>query len=211
MGDRQAERGQRVTPLELFFDLVFVFAITQVTSRLSRDPTWGGLLRALLLLGMLWWAWSAYAWLTNTLDPEEGAVRFAVLLAVAAMLVVSLAAPRAFGRDGVIFGVAYLVVRALHLVLFSIAGRGDRDLLRAVLRIVPGAILGAALLVVAGFLHGSAQLAVWCAAVAVTYLGALVGHMRGWPVSPVNFVGRFGFIYCIALSVAFAEDGVSAC
>src|SRR5207249_105488 len=113
MDDRQAEREQRVTPLELFFDLVVVFAITQVTSFLSRNPTWGGLLRGLLLLGMLWWAWSAYAWLTNTLDPEEGAVRFAVLVAVAAMLVVSLAAPRAFGADGVIFGFAYLVVRVL--------------------------------------------------------------------------------------------------
>src|SRR5437773_11687064 len=105
MSDRQAERG-RVTPLELFFDLVVVFAFTQVTSFLSRNPTWGGLLRGMLLLGALWWAWSAYAWLTNTLDPEEGPIRLAVLAAIAAMLVVSLAAPRAFGRDGVIFGVA---------------------------------------------------------------------------------------------------------
>jgi len=85
MDDRRAEREQRVTPLELFFDLVFVFAITQVTSFLSRNPTWGGLLRALLLLGMLWWLWSAYAWLTNTLDPEAGAVRLAVFAAIAAM------------------------------------------------------------------------------------------------------------------------------
>jgi low temperature requirement protein LtrA len=106
MADRQAEGGHRVTPLELFFDLVVVFAITQVTTFLARSPTWGGLLRAALLLGMLWWAWSAYAWLTNTLDPEEGAVRLAVLAATAAMLIVSLAAPRAFGSDGVLFGVA---------------------------------------------------------------------------------------------------------
>src|SRR5881397_3513976 len=73
MGDRQPEREQRVTPLELFFDLVVVFAITQVTSFLARSPNGGGLLRGMLLLGTLWWAWSAYAWLTNTLDPEEGA------------------------------------------------------------------------------------------------------------------------------------------
>jgi low temperature requirement protein LtrA len=124
MDDRQAEREQRVTPLELFFDLVVVFAITQVTSFLSRSPTWGGLLRAMLLLGALWWVWSAYAWLTNNLDPEEGAVRLAVLAAIAAMLVVSLAAPGAFGSDGVIFGVAYFVVRALNLLLYAIAGRG---------------------------------------------------------------------------------------
>src|SRR5206468_8781603 len=164
MADRPAERGQRVTPLELFFDLVVVFAITQVTSFLSHTPTWGGLLRSLLLLGALWWAWSAYAWLTNTFDPEEGKVRLTVLAAVAAMLVVSLAAPGAFGPDGVIFGVAYLVVRALHLVLFGIAGRGDRDLFRAVVRILPPATLAPALLVVAGFLHGSGQLALWGAA-----------------------------------------------
>jgi len=210
MDDRQAERGRRVTPLELFFDLVFVFAITQVTSFLSHDPTWGGLLRGLLLLGTLWWAWSAYAWLTNTLDPEEGAIRLAVLAAVAAMLVVSLAAPGAFGADGVIFGVAYLVVRALHLVLFAFAGRGDRDLLRAVVRIVPGAILGAALLVVAGFLNGSTQLALWGAAVAVNYLGALLGHMRGWRVSPEHFVERFGLIVIIALGESIVAIGVGA-
>ncbi len=168
-----------------------------MTGFLSHNPTSGGLLRALLLLGMLWWAWSAYAWLTNNLDPEEGAVRLAMLAAVAAMLIVSLAAPRAFGDDGVIFGVAYLVVRALHLVLFAIAGRGDRDLLRAVARIVPGAILGAALLLVGGSLHGATQLVVWIAAVAVTYLGALLGHMRGWRVSPEHFVERFGLIIII--------------
>src|SRR5919204_1543311 len=116
---------QRVTPLELFFDLVVVFAITQVSGFLSRDPSWGGLLRGLLLLGALWWAWSAYAWLTNNLDPEEGAVRLAMFAAIAAMLVVSLATPNAFARDGVIFGVAYLIVRGLHVVLFGIASRGD--------------------------------------------------------------------------------------
>src|SRR5947207_12600910 len=187
MSDQPAERGQRVTPLELFFDLVVVFAITQVTTFLSHTPTWGGLLRGLLLLGALWWAWSAYAWLPNTVDPEEGAVRLAVLAAIAAMLVVSLAAPRAFGRDGVTFGVAYLVVRALHLVLFAIAGRGDRDLFRAVVRILPAAILASVLLVVAGFLNGSAQLALWCAALAILYLGPLLGGVRGFRVSPEHF------------------------
>lgn len=189
---------------------MFVFAITQVTSFLSRDPTWAGLLHALLVLGMLWWAWSAFAWLTNNLDPEEGVVRLAMLTAVAAMLILSLAVPRAFSQDGVIFGVAYLVVRALHLVLFGIAGRGDHDLLRAVLRIAPGSILGAALLVVAGFLDGSAQLTVWGVAVAITYLAVLVGHMRGWRVSPDHFVERFGQIIIIALGESIVAIGVGA-
>ena len=210
MGDRQAERGPRVTSLELFFDLVLVFAFTQVTTFLSHNSTWGGLLRGLLLLGALWWAWSAYAWLTNTLDPEEGAVRLAMLAAVAAMLVVSLAAPSAFGSDGVTFGVAYFVVRAFHLLLYAIAGRGDRDLFRAVLRIVPAATLAPALLVVAGFLNGSAQLALWGAALAIDYLGVLLGHMRGWRISPEHFVERFGLIIIIALGESIVAIGVGA-
>jgi low temperature requirement protein LtrA len=210
MGDRQAERGQRVTSLELFFDLVLVFAFTQVTSFLSHNPTWGGLLRGLLLLSALWWAWSAYAWLTNTLDPEVGAVRLAMFAAIAAMLVVSLAAPGSFGSDGVTFGVAYAVVRAFHLLLYAIAGRGDRDLFRAVVRIVPAATLAPALLVVAGFLNGSAQLALWGAALAIDYLGVLLGHMRGWRVSPEHFVERFGLIIIIALGESIVAIGVGA-
>ncbi|HET6771009.1 MAG TPA: low temperature requirement protein A, partial [Actinomycetota bacterium] len=94
MSDPDVDREQRVTPLELFFDLVVVFAITQVTGYLSGDPTWGGLFRGLLLLGALWWAWAAYAWLTNTLNPEEGAVRLVVFGAIGAMLIVSLAVPK---------------------------------------------------------------------------------------------------------------------
>ena len=132
----------RVTNLELFFDLVFVFAITQVTAFLADDLSWGGLLRGLFLLAALWWAWAAYAWLTNTLDPEEGAVRLAMFASMGAMLIVSLATPRAFGADGIVFGIAYFIVRALHIVLYAIAGRDDPDLERAVLRILPSALLG---------------------------------------------------------------------
>ena len=208
--DEQSERDERVTPLELFFDLVVVFAITQVTAFMSHDPSWGGLLRGMMILGALWWAWSAYAWLTNTLDPEEGAVRIAVFGAIGAMLVVSLAVPGAFGGDAVTFGVAYLVVRLLHLVLYGIAGRGDRDLLGAVLRIVPAAILAPTLLVVAGFFDGTTQLALWGAALAIDYLAVLLGHMRGWRVSPDHFVERFGLIIIIALGESIVAIGVGA-
>jgi low temperature requirement protein LtrA len=210
MDDRAVEQGQRVTPLELFFDLVFVFAITQVTGFLADDPTWGGLLRGLMLLGALWWAWAAYAWLTNTLNPEEGAVRLAVFGAIAAMLIVSLAVPNAFGTGGVTFGVAYFIVRALHLVLYAIAGRGDRDLFLAVLRIVPTAILGPALLLTAGFFDGTTQLGLWGAALALDYLGVLVGHMRGWRVSAEHFVERHGLIVIIALGESIVALGVGA-
>jgi low temperature requirement protein LtrA len=211
MNEQQVESGQRVTPLELFFDLVFVFAITQVTGFLSRDPTWGGLLRGLLLLGALWWAWAAYAWLTNTLNPEEGAVRLVVFGSIAAMLIVSLATPNAFSTDGVVFGVAYFIVRALHLALYAIAGRGDRELLRAILRLAPFAILAPTMLVVAGFLKGGPQLAVWGVALAVDYLGpAVVGHMRGWRVSPEHFVERHGLVVIIALGESIVAIGVGA-
>jgi low temperature requirement protein LtrA len=210
MDDRAVEHGQRVTPLELFFDLVFVFAFTQVTGFLSDDPTWSGLLRGLLLIGALWWAWAAYAWLTNTLDPEEGAVRLAVFGAIGAMLIVSLAAPNAFGTDGVAFGVAYFVVRAVHLVLYAIAGWGDRDLLRAIVRVLPSAVLGPALLVIAGFSDGTAQLALWGVALAIDYLGVLVGHMRGWRVSPEHFVERHGLVVIIAFGESIVAIGVGA-
>ncbi|HJP67046.1 MAG TPA: low temperature requirement protein A [Actinomycetota bacterium] len=210
MSDRPAEQAHRVTPLELFLDLVMVFAITQVTTFLSGHPTWGGLLRGVLLLGVLWWAWSAYAWLTNTLDPEEGGVRIAVFAAIAAMLVVSLAAPTAFGDDGVVFGVAYFVVRAIHLLLFAVASRRDRDLWGAVVRTLPGTTLAPVLLIVAGVVHGTAQLALWGAALAVLYLSPLKGGMRGFRVSPEHFVERFGLIMIIALGESIVAIGVGA-
>jgi low temperature requirement protein LtrA len=210
MRERELESEQRVTHLELFFDLVFVFAITQVTGFVAHDPTWGGLLRGLFLLGALWWAWAAYAWLTNTLDPEEGAVRIAVFGSMAAMLVVSLAVPHAFGVDGVVFGIAYFVVRALHLVLYAIAGRNDPDLERAVLRIIPSALLGAALLVVAGFFDGPVELALWATALAIDYLWLLVSGMRGWRVSPEHFVERHGLIIIVALGESVIAIGIGA-
>ena len=210
MRERELESEQRVTNLELFFDLVFVFAITQVTGFVAHDPTWDGLLRGLFLLGALWWAWAAYAWLTNTLDPEEGAVRIAVFASMAAMLVVALAAPHAFDVDGVVFGVAYFVVRALHLVLYAIAGRNDPDLERAVLRILPSALLGAALLVVAGFFDGPLELVLWAVALAIDYLWLLVGGMRGWRVSPEHFVERHGLIIIVALGESVIAIGIGA-
>ena len=142
----------QVTPLELFFDLVFVFALTQVTVLLADDPTWGGVLRGMLTLAALWWAWSVYAWLTSAMDVDEGGVRLAMLAAMTAMFGVALAVPGAFGDDAVLFGVAYLLVRLLHLVLSTIVVRDDPERLGALLRFAPTAILGPSLLLVAGFL-----------------------------------------------------------
>jgi low temperature requirement protein LtrA len=201
---------QRVTSLELFFDLVFVFAITQVTSLLSNDPTWHGLVRGLLVLGALWWAWGAYAWLTNTLNPEEGAVRIAMFGAMAAMLIVALAVPEAFGDHGVIFGVAYLAVRAMHLGLYMLAARGDHDLLGAVLRMTPSSLISGVLILAAGFTDGDQRVALWVIALAIDYLGVLVGRGQGWRLSPGHFAERHGLIIIIALGESIVALGVGA-
>jgi low temperature requirement protein LtrA len=207
----QSEHEQRVTPLELFFDLVFVFAITQVTSLLAADPTWTGVLHGMLVLTALWWAWAAYAWLTNTVDSDEGVVRIAMLGAMAAMLVVSLAVPEAFGDHGVLFAGAYMVVRVLHLVLYAIAGKHDPELLGAVLRLASTATIGPIMLVFAGFLEGDERVTVWIVALALDFLGpAVIGRGRGWRVSVEHFAERHALIVLIALGESIVAIGVGA-
>jgi low temperature requirement protein LtrA len=211
--ERELERSDehQVTPLELFFDLVFVFALTQVTSLLADDPTWGGVLRGMLVLTALWWAWAAYAWLTSAADVDEGVVRLTMLASVGAMLIVALAVPGAFGDDAVLFGAAYLLVRLLHLVLSGIVARDDPDRLGALLRFVPTAIFGALLLVLAGFLEGNERIAVWVVALAVDYLGPVViGVGRGWRVAPEHFAERHGLIILIALGESIIAIGLGA-
>ena len=205
----EEESGHPVTPLELFFDLVFVFAVTQVTGLMSDDPTWAGLGRGLLVLGALWWAWGAYAWLTNEIDPEEGSSRLAVLAAMGAMFVAALAVPHAFGDDGVLFGVAYLVVRLLHIVLFSEA-TPNVDVHEAAIRLARTAVPGPALLVVAGFLDGGAQIAAWIAALTVDYLGPYVFGVRGFSVSAEHFAERYGLVVIIALGESIVAIGIGA-
>ncbi|MGH3082717.1 MAG: low temperature requirement protein A [Gaiellaceae bacterium] len=204
------QREQRVTPLELFFDLVFVYAITQVTLLMSDDPTWHGLGRGLLVLAALWWAWTGYAWLTNELEPEDGLVRAGMFAAMAAMLVVALAVPEAFDADAVLFGIAYLIVRVLHILLYALAGKRDPDLLGAVLRFTPSATLGPLIIVAAGFFDGRAQAALWVIALAVDYLGALIGRGQGWRVTPVHFAERHGLVIIIALGESIVAIGIGA-
>jgi low temperature requirement protein LtrA len=211
--ERELEHGDehQVTPLELFFDLTFVFAVTQVTTLLAEDPTSGGVLRGMLVLAALWWAWSAYAWLTSAMDVDEGGIRLAMLASMGAMLVVALAVPGAFGDDALLFGVAYLLVRLLHLVLSAIVGRDDPDRRGALLRFAPTAIFGASLLVFAGFLEGRERIAVWLVALAVDYLGpAVIGVGRGWRVAPEHFAERYGLIILIALGESIIALGVGA-
>jgi low temperature requirement protein LtrA len=209
---REPEQDEhRITPLELFFDLVFVFAITQVTSLLADDPTWGGVLRGMLVLAALWWAWTAYAWLTSAIDVDEGGVRLVMLGAMGAMFGVALAVPGAFGDDAVLFGVAYLLVRLLHLALSAMIARNDPNRLGALLRFAPTAMFGATLLVLAGFLDGGDRIAVWIVALAIDYFGpVVVGVGQGWQVAPEHFAERHGLIILIALGESMIAIGLGA-
>ena len=210
MSEREAEREQRVTPLELFFDLVFVFGFTQVTTVLSDDPSWAGLGHGLLILAALWWAWAAYAWLTNTIDPGVGAVWGAMLVAMSAMFVAALSVPEVFGRHGVVFGVAFLIVTVMHLALYALSARGDPDLLAAILRIAPSSVAGSALIIVAGFVHGGLRPILWLAALAVGLLGPLLSGTSGWRVQPAHFVERHGLIVIIAIGESLVAIGLGA-
>jgi low temperature requirement protein LtrA len=201
---------QRVLPLELFFDLVFVFAITQVTGFLSADPTWVRLAEGVAILGVLWWAWSCYAWLENTAASDEGAVRVVMLAAMAAMLIVSLAVPRAFGDDGLIFGVAYFVVRALHVGVYRAIASGDPELRRLTGRLAASMLPAAALLVLAGLLDGTPRAIAWIAALVVDYGGLAVSGTAGWRVQAGHFAERHGGIVIIALGESIVAIGVGA-
>jgi low temperature requirement protein LtrA len=205
--DGHIEPEEKVTPLELFFDLVFVFAITQVTSLLSHDPTWQGLGRGLLVLCAIWWAWVAYSWLTNTIDPEEGVARIGIFVAMAGMFVVALAAPQAFGAYGVLFGCAYFVVRALHIVMYAYSSPtvGISD---AVRRMAPGMIVGSGLLILAGTQDGTSQAVLWVLAILLDFTAPIRGGMEGWEVHPSHFAERHGLIVIIALGESIVAIGV---
>jgi low temperature requirement protein LtrA len=202
---------QRVTPLELFFDLVFVFALTQVTGFLTHHLTWVGVLQAAALLAALWAAWASYSWLTNAVPAEEVIpARLVIFSAMAAMFVASLAVPDAFGEYGVLFGVAYLVVHLLHQLLYALATGGDPDQRRAMLRLAPGLVVGPALLIVAGFFDGFAQGALWATALAVAYGVTYVRGVSGFQVHAGHFAERHGLIVIIALGESIVAVGVGA-
>jgi low temperature requirement protein LtrA len=202
--------GETVTPLELFFDLVFVLAITQCTALMSHEPTWKGLAQGLLVLGVLWWAWVGYAWLTSVVDPEEGAVRLVIVAAMAALLVVSLCVPHAFGDDALAFACAYGVVRAAHIALFVLASRDDPALRRSVAGLAGGTALGVGILIGASFTDGGLQLGLWALALALDMGEPYLFGAEGWKLVPRHFAERHGLIIIIALGESIVAIGVGA-
>jgi low temperature requirement protein LtrA len=206
MAEEQLEH--RVLPLELFFDLVFVFAITQVTGFLAHDPTWTRLVEALAVLAALWWAWSCYAWQENMIGSEDGLYRAIVFGAMAAALVASLAVPHVFGRDGLLFGAAYAVIMLLHIGGLLAGSREDMVQRRVVWRLAASLWPSAALILLAGAFDGTPRALLWAAALAWAYGGLALGGAEGWRVDPGHFAERHGLIFIIALGEGVVSIGV---
>jgi low temperature requirement protein LtrA len=197
---------KRVAPLELFFDLVFVFALTQITYLMSENPTWEGLGQGMLVLVALWWAWGAYAWLTNYIDTEQDTERLLMLGAMTAMLVAALATPHAFGDDALIFVIAYAGVRWLHIFIFAEANELV-DTAGAIRTLARTALPAPLLLIGAAFFDGAAQAAVWIVALSIDYAGPYLFGVRGFRVSAGHFAERFGLIVIIALGESIVAIG----
>jgi low temperature requirement protein LtrA len=202
--------GERVTPLELFFDLVFVLAITQCTALMSNHPTWEGLAQGLLVLGMLWWSWTGYAWLTSVVDPEEGAVRLVMFGAMAALLLVSLCVPDAFGHLALAFALIYGVVRTAHIALFMLASPEDDSLRHSVLGLAVSTAIAVSLLVLASLFDGLAQGALWALALFLDMGGPYFFGSEGWRLAPEHFAERHGLVVIIALGESIVAIGLAA-
>jgi low temperature requirement protein LtrA len=202
--------GERVTPLELFFDLVFVLALTQCTTLMARTPTWIGLLKGVLVLGMLWWAWVGYAWLTSVVDPEEGSVRLVIFAAMAAMLVAALCAPGAFGSEALLFACAYAVVRTAHIALFTIASREDPALRRSVAGLAYSTAIAVGLLFLAAFTSAAPRLCLWGLALVLDMGGPFLFGADGWKLVPGHFAERHGLIVLIAIGESVVALGIGA-
>ena len=212
---RQEEEHATVTPLELFFDLVFVFALTQVTAFMADELSWHGILRGALVLMLLWWAWTGYAWLANVASAEERPIKLAILGGMAAMFVLALCIPEAFddlpgGLPGpVVLAICYLLFRLMHLVMFLIISREDPRLRSQVLRFALSFLASGAVLLVASQTEGWLQTGLWALALAADYIGTALGGFSGWRLpSPGHFSERHGLIIIVALGESIVAIGV---
>ena len=210
MSSLLAESEHRVSTVELFFDLVFVFAFTQVTTLWLEQSSWAGLGRGLLVLAVLWWVWAGYAWLTNAADADEGIVTWALLFASGATFIAALAVPDAFGTHRLLFGVALFVVAATFVGLYALVSKHEPELLAAVLRLSRAVLLASALILIAAFVPAGVRPALWGIAIVVAYLGPQLEGLEGWRVEPAHFAERHGLIVIIAIGESLGAIGFGA-
>jgi low temperature requirement protein LtrA len=202
------------SPLELFFDLVFVFALTQVTELMAEHAGAVDVLRGLLVITVMWWCWIAYAWLCNVVRADQGMMRIALFAAMAAVLVQAITIPEAFddlpgGLHGpIVFAVCYFVVRAVHIAMFWLASRDDPQLRGQILRFLPSMLAGTTLLLIASQTTGTTQTLLWFAALVGDYLGTLLAGSKWRLRSAGHFAERHGLIVIVALGESIVAIGV---
>ena len=209
------EATHKVSTLELFFDLVFVYGISQVTAYLADDHSALGFVRGLLLAALLWWAWVAYSWLGTSIRIDEGAVQVAMFVAMGAIMLLALLMPDFFDDErgasvAMIAASAYVVVRLMHLHLFYVGGRSDPGISSAVARLARTVVIAAALLLAGAYLGGMWQMILVTVAVAIDVIGPFLGGGRGWRLSLGHFAERYGLIVIIALGESIVAIGIGA-
>ncbi len=219
---RTTTSESRVTALELFFDLVFVFAVTQVTSLLAANMSALGILQGLLVLALLWWCWVGYSWLGNVVQADEGWTRVTMFAAMIAMFVLALCVPEAFDdapgglNAPIVLGICYLLVRSLHLLAFWLAAGAvaDRGLRRQLRKFTPSMLGSSALLLLASHWDGQEHrflvTGIWLAVVVVDYGGTIAGGSSGWRLdAPAHFAERHGLVIIVALGESLIAMGAT--
>lgn len=207
----KAEDRHAVSTLELFFDLVFVFAITQVTALVAADPTAAGVLRGVLLLALVYWSWVAYSWLGTSARVDDTAATVTMLGAMAAMFVVAVLLPLWFGGGvwAVAAALAYAAVRVMHLVAFYVLGSDSPELRKATARLGVTVAIASALLIAGAIVGETVQLVLVLAAVLIDPVGAFLGRGEGWYLSADHFAERHGLIIIIALGESLIALGLA--
>jgi len=206
--ERGPDRVQGVSTLELFFDLVFVFTITQLTSVLSDEPTWTGLLQVSLMLGIIFWMYGGFAWLTNLVAPDRLMRRLTLLGGMAGFLVIALAVPQSFSGAGATFGLAYLAVVLVHFGMFAVSSH--LTLRQAIVGLVPYNLSTALLVVVGGIIGGTAQYVIWATAFVLMWTSAKLIDDSGFEIQPRHFVERHGLVVIVAIGESIIAVGIGA-
>ena len=197
----------RVTTLELFFDLVFVFTIAELTSVLLAEPNGRGVVQVFLMLGVIWWMYGGYAWLTNAVSARTTLRRLLLLGGMGGYFVLSLAVPGAFSSSGLAFGLGYLAVVTVHAILFT---RASGRAARAILTLAPFNLATAGLVLLGGALGGAAQYALWAFAVVFAWSTPWLRRPSAFAISPAHFVERHGLVVIVAIGESVVAVGIGA-